>query len=284
MLRLDRMRALVEVYPGAEREDEMVALFDYMPARQGRRRSLDRHRHARPGRRRPCRPPASGFRHRAGDCRRRGGTDQADLRRPCGLDSVAPSGLSARPRHRRDQEAQPAGDRHHPRRARHHRVGCDVRGSRGQLAGDHRHRRALHRQPTASPQPFGAPIDGYGALPDEQRRAKAAALAPFIRGLVGPTASRRSVISPTTRGCWNSSAASEHPRLAALGTSCPDHFLRTKVKPMVLDLPADAAVEDCRARLAELHEAYRADYQRLLRTPRQSRLVPPSVAPIRQSC
>jgi rhamnose utilization protein RhaD (predicted bifunctional aldolase and dehydrogenase) len=35
-------------------------------------------------------------------------------------------------------------------------------------------------------------------------------------------------------------ARSEHPRLAALGTSCPDHFLRTKVRPMVLDLPPDA--------------------------------------------
>jgi rhamnulose-1-phosphate aldolase len=56
-------------------------------------------------------------------------------------------------------------------------------------------------------------------------------------------------------------ARSEHPRLAALGTSCPDHFLRTKVKPMVLDLPADASIEDSIARLHELHEAYRADYQ-----------------------
>ena len=32
-------------------------------------------------------------------------------------------------------------------------------------------------------------------------------------------------------------ARSEHPRLAALGTSCPDHFLRTKIRPLVLDLP-----------------------------------------------
>ena len=54
---------------------------------------------------------------------------------------------------------------------------------------------------------------------------------------------------------------SEHPRLAELGTSCPDHFLRTKVKPLVLDLPADASVEDGISRLRELHEAYRADYQ-----------------------
>src|SRR5829696_1657756 len=55
-------------------------------------------------------------------------------------------------------------------------------------------------------------------------------------------------------------SGSEHPRLAELGTSCPDHFLRTKVKPLVLDLPADAPVDDCISRLAHLHEDYRADY------------------------
>jgi rhamnulose-1-phosphate aldolase/alcohol dehydrogenase len=55
-------------------------------------------------------------------------------------------------------------------------------------------------------------------------------------------------------------ARAEHPRLAALGTSCPDHFLRTKVRPMVLDLPPTAPLEDVVARLRELHEAYRADY------------------------
>ena len=52
----------------------------------------------------------------------------------------------------------------------------------------------------------------------------------------------------------------EHPRLAALGTSCPDHFLRTKVRPMVLDLPPDAPLEQVAERLRELHAAYRADY------------------------
>ncbi|HEX4815316.1 MAG TPA: bifunctional rhamnulose-1-phosphate aldolase/short-chain dehydrogenase, partial [Nonomuraea sp.] len=52
----------------------------------------------------------------------------------------------------------------------------------------------------------------------------------------------------------------EHPRLAALGTSCPDHFLRTKVAPLVLDLPPDAPLEHAVARLRELHAAYRADY------------------------
>ncbi|MFK9943386.1 hypothetical protein ACJENI_24590, partial [Escherichia coli] len=48
---------------------------------------------------------------------------------------------------------------------------------------------------------------------------------------------------------------------AALGTSCLDHFLRTKVKPLILDLPADAPLEDAIARLKELHQEYRADYQ-----------------------
>ena len=112
---------------------------------------------------------------------------------------------------------------------------------------------------TASRSRSGRALDGYAALPETERRAKAAALAPTLRSSRRPT-SRWSATSPTTSGCWNSSSA-EHPRLAELGTSCPDHFLRTKVKPLVLDLPADATVEECIARLRELHEAYRADYQ-----------------------
>jgi rhamnulose-1-phosphate aldolase/alcohol dehydrogenase len=52
----------------------------------------------------------------------------------------------------------------------------------------------------------------------------------------------------------------EHPRLAALGTSCPDHFLRTKVAPLVLDLPATADLEQVKTRLRELHADYRQAY------------------------
>jgi len=55
-------------------------------------------------------------------------------------------------------------------------------------------------------------------------------------------------------------ASASAPRLASLGTSCPDHFLRTKVNPLLLDLPASASVEATIARLKELHEAYRRDY------------------------
>lgn len=110
------------------------------------------------------------------------------------------------------------------------------------------------------PEPFGAKLPGYAALPEAGRRAKAAALAPVIRGLAS---SDKPVV-----GHFSDDAAvldflegAEHPRLGALGTSCPDHFLRTKVKPLVLDLPADAPVEDSIARLKELHAAYRVDYQ-----------------------
>ena len=103
-------------------------------------------------------------------------------------------------------------------------------------------------------------LPGYSPLPEADRRAKAAALAPVIRGLastdkpqVGHFTDDAVVLDFLERA--------EHPRLGALGTSCPDHFLRTKVKPLILDLPADASLEDSIARLKELHEQYRADYQ-----------------------
>jgi len=54
--------------------------------------------------------------------------------------------------------------------------------------------------------------------------------------------------------------SSELFRLGALGTSCPDHFLRTKISPMVLDTKPDAPLEEVLARVAELHEQYRTTY------------------------
>ena len=55
-------------------------------------------------------------------------------------------------------------------------------------------------------------------------------------------------------------ARAGHPALAALGTSCPDHFLRTKVRPLVLDLPPSAPLDEAVSRLRELHAAYRDEY------------------------
>jgi rhamnulose-1-phosphate aldolase/alcohol dehydrogenase len=109
------------------------------------------------------------------------------------------------------------------------------------------------------PEPFGPVIEGYQPLRQDQRRARAAALAPVIRGLA--STDRRQVGHYTDdEVVLEFLSRAEHPRLAALGTSCPDHFLRTKVRPMVLDLPPDAPLEDVETRLRELHAAYREDY------------------------
>lgn len=50
-------------------------------------------------------------------------------------------------------------------------------------------------------------------------------------------------------------------RLAAEGTSCPDHFLRTKRRPLLLDVPADADVDHIRGTLAGAFDAYREEYE-----------------------
>ncbi len=108
-------------------------------------------------------------------------------------------------------------------------------------------------------EPFGARLPGYEPLPAAARRRRAAALAPHVRALA--CADRPQVGHFTdAEAVLDFLAGAEHPRLAALGTSCPDHFLRTKVRPLVLDLPATAPVEEAVARLAELHAAYREEY------------------------
>ena len=110
------------------------------------------------------------------------------------------------------------------------------------------------------PDPFGPPMAGFEPLPTAERHARAAALLPLIRGLASTD---RPVVGHYTDSdvVLDFLARAEHPRLAALGTSCPDHFLRTKVRPMVLDLSPTAELEEVVARLRELHEAYRDDYR-----------------------
>ncbi len=112
----------------------------------------------------------------------------------------------------------------------------------------------------ARPEPFGPALDGYGALGPDARRAKAAALGATVRSIASHD---KPMVGHFTDDpvVLDFLASTEHPRLAELGTSCPDHFLRTKIKPLVLDLPADASVADSIARLTELHASYRADYQ-----------------------
>ncbi|NNC91887.1 MAG: bifunctional rhamnulose-1-phosphate aldolase/short-chain dehydrogenase, partial [Acidimicrobiia bacterium] len=112
-----------------------------------------------------------------------------------------------------------------------------------------------------TPEPLGPLRVGFGPLDEDERRMRAAALAPMIRGLA---ATDRPVI-----GRWFDDAAvldfigrEATPRLAPLGTSCPDHFIRTKVRPLLLDLPTTATIEEQHSRLRRLHEEYREDYRR----------------------
>jgi rhamnulose-1-phosphate aldolase/alcohol dehydrogenase len=108
-------------------------------------------------------------------------------------------------------------------------------------------------------EPLGAVRDGFGPLPEDERRARAAALAPTIRGLASTD---RPVVGhfDDSELVLDFISREQTPRVVPLGTSCPDHFIRTKVRPLLLDLPAHAPVEDQIARLKELHAAYRDEY------------------------
>lgn len=108
-------------------------------------------------------------------------------------------------------------------------------------------------------EPFGASIAKYKALPETERRARAAQLSPILRGVASQDA--RMVGHFTDSNVVLDFIASQSlQKLAALGTSCPDHFLRTKVSPMVLDTEPSAELEQVITRIHTLHEEYRANY------------------------
>ena len=108
-------------------------------------------------------------------------------------------------------------------------------------------------------EPFGASVAKYKALPETERRARAAQLSPILRGVASQDA--RMVGHFTDSNVVLDFIASQSlQKLAALGTSCPDHFLRTKVSPMVLDTEPGADLEQVTARIRTLHEEYRASY------------------------
>ncbi len=212
--------------PGVEREDEMVAAFDYcLHGKGGAAPSIDTAMHglvdaahSRP----PTPTPAS----RSPPPPTRG-ADAEGLRREGGVGGRGAARLPARSRHRRDQGAPPAGGRLHPGRPRDHRVGRrHLGGVRAQLLWiiD---TAAAYIAEHSRPEPFGPALDGYGALDEPKRRARAAALAPPSAAIAGAD---RPMVGHFTDSpeVLDFLAAREHPRLAALGTSCPDHFLRTR--------------------------------------------------------
>ncbi|MEU8892285.1 bifunctional aldolase/short-chain dehydrogenase [Streptomyces sp. NPDC048442] len=258
VLRLDRLRALAKVFPGVEREDEMVAALDYcLHGKGGAAPSIDTamhglldaahvdHLHPDSGIALAC---ASDGEKLTAECF--GNTVAwVPWRRPgfrLGMDIAAV------------QAAHPEA------------IGC-VLGGHGITAwGDTAQEceaNSLRLIRTAEAflaergraEPFGPVREGYEPPAVAERRTRAAQLASFVRGLastdrrqVGHFSDAPAVLDFLSR--------TEHPRLAALGTSCPDHFLRTKVRPLLLDLPASAPLDDVLVRLRELHISYREEY------------------------
>jgi rhamnulose-1-phosphate aldolase/alcohol dehydrogenase len=256
VLRLDRLRALAHVYPGPEREDEMVAALDYtLHGKGGAAPSIDTAMH--------------------------GLLDAAHI------DHLHPdSGIAfATAADGEALTAEAFGDEviWVPWRRPGFQLGLDIAALKqahpaaiGAILGGHGitawgdtseaveknslwiiDTAARYIEAHGSKEAFGPTLGA--PLAPEERRARAAALAPTIRGLVSTDEAK--VGHFTDAGVVLDFLASEaHPRLAALGTSCPDHFLRTKVKPLLLDLPATASLEEQLVRLSELHAQYRLDY------------------------
>ena len=106
--------------------------------------------------------------------------------------------------------------------------------------------------------PDAARVRAVGAI--RAGRRQAAALAPVIRGLAGtdgPVVGRWFEDDVVLDFIGREAA----PRVVPLGTSCPDHFIRTKVRPLLLDLPAASPLEERIDRLRELHAEYREEYR-----------------------
>ncbi|MEV6078849.1 bifunctional aldolase/short-chain dehydrogenase [Streptomyces sp. NPDC052069] len=258
VLRLDRLRALKDVYPGVDREDEMVAAFDHCAfGKAGAAPSIDTAMHGL--------VEAAHVDHLHPDsgialaC----AADGEKLTAECFGDSVVWVPW-------RRPGFQLGMDIAAVKAANPQAIGC-VLGGHGITAwgdtSEECENNSLRIIRTAEafladrgrPEPFGPVIEGYQALPVRERHERAAALAPHIRALASQDRPQVGHFTDTDVVLDFVSRA-EHPRLAALGTSCPDHFLRTKVAPLVLDLLPTAPLETTVRRLKELHAAYREQY------------------------
>ncbi|MCB0611633.1 MAG: bifunctional rhamnulose-1-phosphate aldolase/short-chain dehydrogenase, partial [Lewinella sp.] len=100
----------------------------------------------------------------------------------------------------------------------------------------------------------------HQSLPADERRAVASRLMPAIRGMVSGQQAMVGHFDDSDAVLEFVNARNMEP-LAALGTSCPDHFLRTKIRPLVVAFdPARPDVDATLAGLAGAVAAYRADY------------------------
>ncbi|WP_229402909.1 bifunctional aldolase/short-chain dehydrogenase [Micromonospora okii] len=257
VLRLDRLRALTGVYPGVDHEDEMVAAFDYcLHGRGGAAPSIDAAMH--------------------------GLVDAAHVDHLHPDAGIAIATAADGPALTKEI----FGDRvvWVPWRRPGFQLGLDIAAVQkahpqaiGVVLGGHGitawgatseqceahsteiiETAAAYLSAHGRSAPFGELL--HQPLTAEVRRERAAALFPVLRGLA--STDRAQVGHYTDSDVVLDFVGRERmPELAALGTSCPDHFLRTKVKPLVVDTAPDAPVDEVVARIKELHAAYRDDYR-----------------------
>ena len=101
------------------------------------------------------------------------------------------------------------------------------------------------------------------SLPAQKRKEQAAKLAPILRGLCS---SYQRMIGHFTddKRALQFMNSKDLAKLAPLGTSCPDHFLRTKIQPLVLNISPKADLSDLdkvKGKIEPLFEQYRKEYQ-----------------------
>lgn len=259
VLRLDRARALVDVYPGVRREDEMVALFDYcLHGRGGAAPSIDTAMHVLVD------------------------AEHVDHLHPDSGIAIATS-VNGEELTRKIFGAKVVWV---PWRRPGFQLGLDIAKIKrdnpqaiGCILGGHGitawgasstacERNSLWIIRTAEnyikakgrKNPFGSKVKRFAPLPKPRRLARAAELAPVLRGVASTDKPMLGHFGDDPRVLEFMESA-KLKSLAELGTSCPDHFLRTKVKPMVLDTAPDAPIDQVKKRIGELHSQYRRDYE-----------------------
>ncbi|MES2201647.1 MAG: bifunctional rhamnulose-1-phosphate aldolase/short-chain dehydrogenase [candidate division FCPU426 bacterium] len=99
----------------------------------------------------------------------------------------------------------------------------------------------------------------YADLDADKREAGLAELLPWLRGRL--SRNKRVVATVDSHPALMQFIQSQDaPRLSELGTSCPDHFLRTKIKPLYVAWDHSEGMDALKSKLEKGLEAYRKDY------------------------
>ena len=258
ILHLDRMQALINVYGGPEREDEMVALFDHcLFGRGGAAPSIDTAMHGL------VEMDHVDHLHPDAIIALATSIDGEALTRECFGDEILWVDWR-RPGFQLGIDIA--------------RIAADNPQAKGCILGGHglttwgassaecelRSVSAIQQAEEflvqrGKPAPFGELIPSRKPLDEVSRKFRAAKLAPTLRGIAS-TDSRMVGHYTDSEVVLDFVGRSEMTRLAALGTSCPDHFLRTKISPLVLDTDSDTPLAEVISRAHELHVEYRKSY------------------------